>query len=299
MAATVLSHTRTLAEMTNFQPELLQVVRPPTAPGEVYLEGLIHFTAALPTLERAKEILEGGLGNSLELIRLISHLVETNNTLAAWEEQVPETRKPIEFPNDPSVYTAQTTPYPPTPFLQKLTAYADFGHVGLWCAHWSGRIQILRVMMLCLARLEEQGSYGLPLTDPANLICEPIPIFLSTPAIQQSLQLCVTEVCGMVPHMLGKLNTFTRSLDRSLAFGATEHKSTIAGSGRKPVKAIGAFFCLLTLFSAGLVTCVPYAQHCWILDRLLEIGNEIGIKQGLTLRQYLLDFHKGHVWQDY
>ena len=281
--------------MSHSAGELIDVPTPPLTRSEVLSEGAELFNEALPYLVRAKELLTTSTGHVEEVLGLMSRLIELDEKLDAWKDTVPEELTSIQLQNQHSVYNVHSTPYQSTPFLQALTTYRSAEHGAFWCHYWAGRIQIMRIALLCLAYCKVCGFYNSAddsfyVQTPEKLVQLP-----STVQIERSLQQFVNRICELVPYMLGRLNGAT-----SVSLHDLYSVSRIPGTtGRealtqRPAKALGAYFLVLTLYPAGLVTCISCEQHAWIQDRLLEIGHEVGIKQGLTLRDNLRGFHEGH-----
>lgn len=228
-------------------------------------------------------------------------LTALSNKLEAWRHSVPEEFMPVEIANEPSAYRIGTDPYEPSYFLQILKIFRSPEHGGFWCHYWSGRIQVLRTIIICMAYCKVRNLHVFPDTDeedaypyhgqeelgderdhhryPCRIVAE------------LSLQSCVTQLLSLVPYMLGKLMPFgpSQTHQHAAPFASFPiYERSTWGSG----KALGAYFLVLTLYPAGLVCCIPRDQHDWIQERLLEIGGAVGIRQGLTLRENLRSFRE-------
>lgn len=155
------------------------------------------------------------------------------------------------FPSYPSISTDTSTShlYPKNMFIFKNIRVATG-----WNVFWCARIYLLHSTLEYRNGLTLQGSQD--------------SVLPSQSAICQSLQDTVDNICATVPFLLGEVDS----------------DGTLSAESRR--RALGGYYLVWSLHVVGSVRCLPFTQEAWIADRLMHIGNVLGIKQAFLFKQY-------------
>jgi hypothetical protein len=260
------------------------------------------LASSLNPMTEARNILTSQQSSPDKICMLAIELLGIDADLETWWNRLPDMLLPKIIKNSPDLYLQDVDSKRYLEELPEVMVFYAVMNSGLWSRYATGRIQLLRIIQLCLAHCDLHGFDKLAYSfehSTDNMETE-LPQILKL--VNSRLETFVNLTCATSPYLLGKLDpkkyskAFAPPVPPSPSIPrppssilGTKHLQDMPPLGQGAGKALGAFFLMWNLYPAGLVTNISERQHEWIEDQLLEIGTAWGIKQGLVLRQNLKD----------
>jgi hypothetical protein len=186
-----------------------------------------------------------------EIVRHAGQLLNLHRQLMRWEVSLPERLRYESMPRAVSRQHNHRFAFPPFYIL-----FPSVSVAAIWIAYWLARLSLLRSLTLILSHWHRAN--GLP--------------SISLPDIRADMQSVAGSICSSVPHLIGDVDDN----------GNMNPSADSQGQG------LGALFATRALYMTAQLQCMSDEQVAWILDRMEFIGQEMGIRQALVLREEIM-----------